>query len=201
MRCGTRSSRCTGSTAASSCSTTQPSYRLRDDGLQQADAEIAGGGRRRPGARAPHGQPRALPRAPAAGAARPGAAAAAGSRRGRAARAGRSGAPRQAGHPGSAAATTGQRGALARARPRFRRGKEARGRLRLDRAPAARARRRPPRRSAGEDRTGARRPARHLAGSRGHLPGTGEVRPRPDRARRAGEARPRDRSRRGDPPA
>ena len=33
----------------------------------------------------------------------------------------------------------------------------------------------------GEDQGGARRPARHLAGSRGHLPGAGEVRPRPDR--------------------
>ena len=42
----------------------------------------------------------------------------------------------------------------------------------------------------GEDQGGARRPARHDAGSRGHLPGALEVRPRPDRGRRAGQARP-----------
>ena len=71
-----------------------------------------------------------------------------------------------------------------------RRGAEARGRVRLDRAPAARARRRPARRAAREDQGGARRPARHLAGSRGHLPGAREVRPRPDRGGRAGQARP-----------
>ena len=39
-----------------------------------------------------------------------------------------------------------------------------------------------------------------LAGSGGHLPGAREVRPRPDRARRGGQARPGDRPRRGDPP-
>ena len=67
---------------------------------------------------------------------------------------------------------------------------EARGRLRLDRAPAARARRRPPRRAAREDQGGARRPARHLAGPRGHLPGARALRPRPDRAAEAGKLDP-----------
>ena len=52
------------------------STEVRGRGLQQADAQEPGGGRRRAGARAPDGQPRALPRAPAARAARPGAAAA-----------------------------------------------------------------------------------------------------------------------------
>ena len=51
----------------------------------------------------------------------------------------------------------------------------------------------------GEDQGGARRAARHEPGSRGHLPGALEVRPRPDRGRRAGQARPGDRPRRGDP--
>ena len=37
------------------------------------------------------------------------------------------------------------------------------------------------------------------AGPRGHLPGAREVRPRPDRGGRAGQARPGDRARRGDP--
>ena len=46
----------------------------------------------------------------------------------------------------------------------------------------------------------ARRPARHLAGPRGHLPGAREVRPRPDRGGRERQARPGDRPRRGDPP-
>ena len=85
------------------------------------------------------------------------------------------------------------------ARPRLRRGEEARGRVRLDRAPPARARRGPARPAAREDRGGARRPAGDLAGSGGHLPGAGEVRPRPDRARRERQARPGDRPRRGDP--
>ena len=49
------------------------------------------------------------------------------------------------------------------------------------------------------DQEGARRPARHLAGSRGQLPGALEVRPRPDRGGRGGQARPGDRPRRGDP--
>src|SRR5439155_16342574 len=43
------------------------------DGLQQADDQGPGGGGRDAGARAPPGQPGDLPRAPAAGAARPGA--------------------------------------------------------------------------------------------------------------------------------
>ena len=45
---------------------------------------------------------------------------------------------------------------------------EARGRLRLDRAPVPRARARPARRDPRVDRAGARRPARDVAGSRGH---------------------------------
>ena len=51
----------------------------------------------------------------------------------------------------------------------------------------------------GEDRGRPRRPARHEPGSRGHLPGAREVRPRPDRARRERCARPGHRPRRGDP--
>ena len=56
----------------------QPPHRRRteldaSDGLQPADGQGAGGGRRRAGARAPARQPRDLPRAPAARAARPGA--------------------------------------------------------------------------------------------------------------------------------
>ena len=73
------------------------------------------------------------------------------------------------------------RGVLEGARQGVRRGEEAAGRLRVDRAPAARARRRAARAARGEDQGGARRPARHLAGSRGHLPGAREVRPRPHR--------------------
>src|SRR5919201_1766003 len=60
----------------------------RNLGLQQADAQIAGGPCRRAGARPPDGQSRAVPRAPAARPARPGAAAAARPRRAGAARAG-----------------------------------------------------------------------------------------------------------------
>ena len=92
-----------------------------------------------------------------------------------------------------------RRRVLARPRQGVRRGQEARGRVRLDRAPAARARRRPARRAAREDQGRPRRAARHEPGSRGHLPGALEVRPRPDRGRRAGQARPGDRPRRGDP--
>src|ERR687897_946760 len=40
--------------------------------------------------------------------------------------------------------------------------------------------------------------SREELGPRGHLPGALEVRPRPDRGRRAGQARPGDRPRRGD---
>ena len=47
---------------------------------------------------------------------------------------------------------------------------------------------------------GARLAAGDVAGSRGHLPGAREVRARPDRARRGGQARPGHRPRRGDPP-
>ena len=47
---------------------------------------------------------------------------------------------------------------------------------------------------------GARQPARHLPEPGGDLPGAREVRPRPHRARRAGQARPGHRPRRGDPP-
>jgi ATP-dependent Clp protease ATP-binding subunit ClpB len=57
-------------------------------------------------------------------------------------------------------------------------------------------RRRPARPARGEDQARPRRPARHLAGPGGHLPGAGEVRPRPDRARRERRARPGHRPRR-----
>ena len=46
---------------------------------------------------------------------------------------------------------------------------------------------------------GARRAAGHLAGPRGLVPGAREVRPRPHRSRRVGQARPGHRPRRGDP--
>ena len=59
---------------------------------------------------------------------------------------------------------------------------------------------RPARGAARRAQGGARRPAGDDAGSRGHVPGAREVRPRPHRARRAGQARPGDRPRRGDPP-
>ena len=88
---------------------------------------------------------------------------------------------------------------LARARAR-RQGARADGRrLRLDRAPLPRARAGAARRDRGVDRVDPRRAARHVAGPRGHLPGALEVRPRPDRGRRGGQARPGDRPRRGDP--
>ena len=77
---------------------------------------------------------------------------------------------------------------------------EARRRVRLRRAPAARARRPAARRADRGARRGAGRPARDVPGSGGHVPGAREVRPRPDGARRAGQARPGDRPRRGDPP-
>src|SRR5919201_5864052 len=89
----------------------------RNLGLQQADAQIAGGGRRRAGARPPDGQSRALPGAPTLGAARPGAAAAARPRRAGAARAGGGDAADEAVRAGGAAAAAGLRGSLARARP------------------------------------------------------------------------------------
>ena len=91
-------------------------------------------------------------------------------------------------------------GLLRGARPRRGGDAKARGRLRLHRAPPARAGRRPARRARRRAKGRARLAARHLPGSRGLLPGPGEVRPRPDRAGRAGQARPGDRARRRDPP-
>ena len=73
-------------------------------------------------------------------------------------------------------------------------------RVRVRGAPPARARGRPARRAARRPPAGARRPACDVAGSRGLVPGAREVRSRPHRARGAGEARPGDRARRGDPP-
>ena len=73
-----RSRRCTSSTGATSSLPTaddDPKPTEEHDGLQQADNQVTGGGRGRAGAGAPSRQPRALPRAPAARAARPGAAA------------------------------------------------------------------------------------------------------------------------------
>ena len=55
-------------------------------------------------------------------------------------------------------------------------------------------------RAAGRGRPGCARPApRDRPEPRGPLPGAGAVRPRPDRGRRAGQARPRHRPRRRDP--
>ena len=107
---------------------------------------------------------------------------------------------REAVGPGDATAAERLGRVLSRARQGRRRGEADGGRLRLDRAPAARARRRAARSARGEDQGGARRPARHVAGSRGDLPGAREVRPRPDRRCRGGQARPGDRARRGSPP-
>ena len=61
--------------------------------------------------------------------------------------------------------------------------------------PPARARRA---REGGRRGPGAR--PRHLPRRRGQRPGAGEIRPRPDRRGRGGQARPGDRARRGDPP-
>ena len=94
----------------------------------------------------------------------------------------------------------GRRCVSARPGQGVRRGVGARRRVRLGRAPAARARPRPARRAARRAQGGARRAAGDVAGPRGLLPGAREVRPRPHGARRVGEARPRDRPRRGDPP-
>ena len=74
------------------------------DGLQQAHDQGPGGRRGSAGARAPERQPRALSRASAPRAPRPGAAARARARRGRAARAGRGDARAEAAHRGLAAA-------------------------------------------------------------------------------------------------
>ena len=92
-------------------------------------------------------------------------------------------------------------------------GAQAQGRVHLDRAPAAGARgARRARVGDGPDRLGrdaARRSSRRCGGARpaprdrpqprGQVPGARALRPRPDRAGRAGQARPRDRPRRGDP--
>ncbi len=107
---------------------------------------------------------------------------------------------RQAVAPGRGPAADRLDRVLARPRPRRGGDAQARGRVHLDRAPAARARRRPTRRAARAAQGSPRRPARHLPESRRHLPGAGEVRARPDRARRAGQARPGHRPRRGSPP-
>ena len=108
---------------------------------------------------------------------------------------------------------------VAGARPAARqgrgRGARAQGRVRLRRAPAARHDRRRAARP-GSILKRVRRDPRPAAGARcrrcaatsasprqnpeGDLPGAREVRPRPDAAGRAGQARPGDRPRRGDPP-
>ena len=151
--------------------------------------------------RAPARQPRALSRAPAARAARPGAAARA--RPGRRTRcapqaeAALAQKPRIEGsqqQPGASAACSK---VLDRAFDEAKRIEDdyvstEHLLLALDVVPRDAA--------AREDRRGARRPARHLAGSRGHLPGAREVRPRPDRGGRERQARSGDRPRRGDPP-
>ena len=67
---------------------------------------------------------------------------------------------------GGAAAAADLGGVLARARPRRRGARAARGRLRLERAPVPRARAGAARGDPRVDQAGARRPARHLAGSR-----------------------------------
>ena len=197
----------TGSTGGRSCCTSQPqppARGARRHGLQQADHQERRGRRGRAGARAARRQPR--------GHARPPDASRCSTRSCRGTlveRAGasptRSAARRRRGsrssRPSRAAARSRRR------RPSFRRvldkavrrGAAARRRVRLGRAPAARARRRPARGAARGAPAGARRPARHVAGPRGLVPGAREVRPRPHRARRAGEARPGDRPRRGDP--
>ena len=61
-------------------------------------------------------------------------------------------------------------------------------------------RRRHPRRAAAGARRGARLAPRHRPEPRGQVPGAREVRPRPHRGRRAGQARPGHRPRRRDPP-
>src|SRR5256885_10216245 len=108
--------------------------RTRPNGFQQAHAEVTGGGRRLPGARAPKRQSGALPRARADRAARPGAAATAGRRPRVAARRGR-GTPAYETHdPGLEPAAERLARLLTGARPRRGRSEAPRGRLRLDRA-------------------------------------------------------------------
>ena len=180
------------STGATSCSTEPAQPSRRNDrgndrhGLQQADAQEPGGGRRRAGARAPRAAtPRSIPstccsrcstrscfaelvqRPPTRCAPR----------------------PRRAARPtaiqGAAAAAAGLGRVLARARPRRRRAR-ASSRTTTSRPSTCCSRSTPSPRDEllAVDQGGARRPARHLAGSRGHLPGAREVRPRPDRGRR-----------------
>ncbi len=105
-----------------------------------------------------------------------------------------------AGRVGLERAATGWRCVPQGARRRLRRGAQARRRVRLGRASRTRARPRAARGAARRAEGGARRPACDDAGSRGHLRGTDEVRPRSHRCGRGRQARPRDRSRRGDPP-
>ena len=77
--------------------------------------------------------------------------------------------------------------------------RELERRVRLGRASSARARRRSPRRAARSVAGRAGRPEGDVTGSGRLLPGAREVRPRPDHARRVGQARSRHRARRGDP--
>ena len=68
------------------------------------------------------------------------------------------------------------------------------------RRPTARPRRRHPRRHPEGAGLGPRHAARHRPESRIEIPGAGALRPRPDRIRAPGQARPGDRPRRGNPP-
>src|SRR5439155_414568 len=122
--------------------------------------------RGRAGACAPDGEPRAVPGAPTARAARPGTAAAAGARRRRVARPRGGDAACQAVRAGPAAAADRLRGLLPGARPGDGRGQAAGGRLRLDGASPARPRRRPARPARRDDEGGPRRSAGHVAGSK-----------------------------------
>ena len=172
----------------------------RDDGLQPADRQEPGSDRGRAGRGAPTRQSRDLPRAPVACPAQPGPAARARPRRGRPPREDGSRARREALAAGRGAAAESVGRLLACPGPGRGRDAQAGGRVHLHRASPARARRRPARRAARTAEGSPRRAAGHVPGSRGHLPGAREVRPRPDRARRAGQARPGHRARRGDPP-
>ena len=167
--------------------------------------KIAGGRRRRAGARAPHGQSGAHARPSDDRAPRPGAPADA--RR-----------PRRATAPPSCAPR--RRRGCAACRPSR---AERRSRRRRPRSAACSTRAFDEMRALGDEFVSvehlllaldvvprdallealagrARRPEGDVAGSRGHLPGAREVRARPDRARRGREARPGHRPRRGDPP-
>ena len=175
-------------TGATSCRVTARRPVIRRRTLMDFDKltlEVAGGRRRRAGAGAPPRQPRALSRAPAARAARPGAAAAARSRRGRAARAGRGDAARRSRRSRARSSSRSVSAAFSRVLDKAE--DEAKRLeddyvstehllLALDVVPRDEL--------LGADQGGARRPARHVAGSGGHVPGAREVRPRPDRGRR-----------------